>query len=375
MPAGVSTHSSTAWIARLRGLALAGLPSMYRAGERRFVFALRGRELRPSGHSNRYTAIVLLGLLREDPAASAEILRGDTPRQVLDRLVCELARHRNLGDAALTSWAAWAWEHPQRAVAREWLRKRVEEAAAPPTVELAWALAALVQDPIDPAAAPLAERVADQLLQAYRPAAHVFAHRAGGPAHLRGHVACFADQVYPIYALARYFEASGMARGLEVARECGEHICHVMGAAGQWWWHYDVRTGAVLEPYPVYAVHQDGMAPLALLALGEAGGPRLFQAVERGLGWLQAAPELGGRSLVDQERGVIWRKVARREPGRLSRGLQAAVSRVHPELRAPVGWALRPGGVDYETRPYHLGWLLFAWPPARAATWSTEVGP
>ena len=34
---------------------------------------------------------------------------------------------------------------------------------------------------------------------------------------------------------------------------------------GQWWWHYDVRDGSVVERYPVYSVHQHAMAPMALL--------------------------------------------------------------------------------------------------------------
>jgi len=27
-------------------------------------------------------------------------------------------------------------------------------------------------------------------------------------------------------------------------------ICGAQGAAGQWWWHYDSRTGGVVEGYP-----------------------------------------------------------------------------------------------------------------------------
>jgi hypothetical protein len=346
---------------------------MYRPEQWLFVFTLRGPDLQPAGLSVRYTAIVLLGLQREEPALGAEVLHGHTPHQVLDRLIAALPQTANLGDTALTRWAACAWGHPQGDAARAWLRRRIEQVSTPPTVELAWTLAALTQHPTCAPDAALAQRIAERLLGAYHADAQLFAHWTSAAPRLRAHVACFADQVYPIYALARYFEASGHARALAAARACGERICAALGTAGQWWWHYDVRTGAVLEPYPVYAVHQDAMAPLALFALAEAGGPRLYTEIDRGLGWLEAAPELGGTSLVDERRGVIWRKVARREPGKLSRSVQAAASRVHPTLRAPVGWALRPGRIDYETRPYHLGWLLFAWPTHRAANWAGEV--
>lgn len=104
------------------------------------------------------------------------------------------------------------------------------------------------------------------------------------------------------------------------------------------------------------------MAPLALFALDAAGGPAFDRAVERGLAWLQAAQELRGGSLIDAETGTIWRKVARREPGKAARYLQAAASALHPRLRVPALDALfPPRSIDYEDRPYHWGWLLYAW--------------
>ena len=109
------------------------------------------------------------------------------------------------------------------------------------------------------------------------------------------------------------------------------------------------------------------MAPMALFDLQDAGGGDYGAAIDRGVSWLLAPPEIPG-SLVDRERGVIWRKVARREPGKLTRSLQAAASRLHPRLRAPgVDWVFPAGKVDYESRPYHMGWLLYAWPARRLA--------
>ena len=60
-------------------------------------------------------------------------------------------------------------------------------------------------------------------------------------------------------------------------------ICELQGPDGQWWWHYDTRTGKVVEGYPVYSVHQDSMAPMALLDLEDAGGPQHSEAITRGL--------------------------------------------------------------------------------------------
>jgi hypothetical protein len=197
-------------------------------------------------------------------------------------------------------------------------------------------------------------------------ASGLFPHEVGGHGGARGHVCSFADLVYPIHALSRYARLTGDRRALSVASRCAERVVELQGRDGQWWWHYDVRTGRVLEPYPVYAVHQDAMAPLALLALKEASGLDFDEPIARGLRWLESAPELQGRPLVDRPADLIWRKVARHEPRKLARSLQAAATRLHPRLRLPaLDYVLPPGAVDYEDRPYHLGWLLYAWPRAR----------
>ena len=105
----------------------------------------------------------------------------------------------------------------------------------------------------------------------------------------------------------------------------------MQGDAGQWWWHYDVRTGGVVEDYPVYSVHQHAMAPMVLLDLREAGGVDHVPAIARGLAWLRTHPETRGE-LLDDRSGVIWRKVGRREPRKAVR--YAAVG---DDGGAPVG--------------------------------------
>ena len=179
---------------------------------------------------------------------------------------------------------------------------------------------------------------------------------------MRSHVACFADQVYPIQALSEYTRAGGHPQALAIAADCAARVCELQGPAGQWWWHYDARTGTVLEEYPVYAIHQDAMAPMALFALSRAGGPQHELAVTRGMEWLTAAPELDGGGLIDASNATLWRKVARREPNKTSRYLHAAVSRFREGARVPgLDRLFPPGVVDCEDRPYHWGWFLYAW--------------
>ena len=358
--------------ALLRELALGALPRMYRPDRGLFAFRLRrdgGRDVL-EGASRRYTAIVLLGLAGEEADAAREILHRRRPEDVCGRLVEEVAASRELGEVALCLWAARAWDHPGADAVLQHLRAMQPETAAHPTVELAWALTALVVGGREVDGRALADALARRLLASCHRASGVFAHWPSGaqPSWTRAHVSCFADLVYPVQALSHYHRRTGDAEAAFAAQQCANHMCATQGPAGQWWWHHDVRTGRVVERFPVYAVHQDAMAPLALFALREAFGTDRSEAIDRGIRWLFDPPEIAG-SLIDAEAGVIWRKVGRHEPGKLARGVQAAASRVHPSLRVPgTDLVLPPGRIDFETRPYHLGWILYAFPPGRADT-------
>ena len=351
-------------IGHLRALALSGLPRMFDPAGARFVFRLRRAQeaIVSEGLSDRYAAITLLGLATEAPDAARQALKGSTPGEVWRRLAPRVASAPNMGDTALTLWAGVALGEP----AREPLLARLLELrpadADHATVEVAWALAALTVDAEAPVG-DLRERLARRLIGAQNDRSGAFPHRLGGGGGLRAHVCCFADLVYPIQALSMRQLHSGDPAAAAAARRAAELIVRRQGAAGQWWWHYDLRTGEVVEGYPVYAIHQDAMAPMALFAARKATGVDFSGAVERGLDWLERSPELGGGSLVDDEAGLIWRKVARREPLKLSRSLQAAASFVHPSLRVPaIDRVFPPVAIDYEDRPYHLGWLLHAFP-------------
>jgi len=358
----------------LRRLSRSALGRMYRPQERRFAFRLccgyEGPRL--EGSSDRYTAIALIGLAEESTEAAREVLRGHTRVEVCERLLDAAPSQRNLGDLALTHWASIACGSAPRRDVRERL---IEIATAPAhlTIELAWALVALSEDTTGGDAM---EAVARRLLAAFDERSDFFPHRLGNSGFVRGHVTSFADQIYPIHALSRYHLASGDDAALRVAARCAARLRTLLGPAGQWWWHYDVRTAQVLEPYPVYAVHQDAMAPMAFFELAEAGGPNHSDAIGRGLDWLRAAPELGGGSLVDEERALIWRKVGRRDPPKLVRGLQALAARLHPALRVPAMDSVFPAdAIDEECRPYHFGWLLYAWRASRATRWMSERQP
>jgi hypothetical protein len=363
--------STTPFIRQLRDLAVRGLPLMYRPSEHVFAFRVRPGDgtLVLEGVSRRYTAISLIGLAGEPESTASSLLSGETARGLSERLLADVATWENLGDVALALWAARALGAGGADAALSRLVELQPAEKPYPTVEVAWALAALCMGS-GTASSDLANRLAGRLVNSLSPNVWVFPHRLGGPAGRRAHVACFADLVYPVHALSHHHVRSGDPKSLVVASKAAEHFCRLQGKDGQWWWHYDTRTGDVIEGYPVYAVHQDAMAPMALLALVEAGGPDFSEPIAKGLRWLSSSPELGGRSLVDTDADVIWRKVARREPGKASRYLRAAATSLHPGARLSVlDTVFPPRSIDVEDRPYHLGWLLYAWTESRLSAW------
>lgn len=345
-------------LGRLRRLAHAALPRMYDPRSDRCVFTIRrenGRQT-PAGISDRYTAIAIIGVAAD--GLNQWTLPFD-PVRMTQTLVKALPACDNLGDAALIAWAASAvgvdagpaWIHVERLFSAR---------HAHPTVEVAWALAAAAIDGghVTPA---FRHKLHAAVMQAWNDEASIFAHVTGGGS-ARSHVACYADQVYPIFALSRFAAKHRDSASLQAALRCARRICALQGAGGQWWWHYDQRTGGVIEGYPVYAIHQDAMGPMALRAVAEASGQCFDDPISRGLRWLETSPELDGGTLIDEPAQMLWRKVARREPLKATRYLRAACTMVHPTLRVPgIDMLFPPAVIDYEDRPYHWGWFLYAW--------------
>lgn len=363
-------------VRQLRRLAVRALTRMYRPQQQAFAFRRRrgpgGDHL--EGVSRRYTSTVLIALAAEGPDIRDRVLHGDSPHRVCGRMVKAAEVTDDLGEAALALWAARALDHPQAGEASESVRRMAPASMAFPTVETAWTLSALLAGDVETVDWPLANEIARILIDAQRRDTGLFPHwpSGEGAGGLRSHVTCFADFVYPILAMAAYCRATGSEEAREAAIRCAQSMCALQGPEGQWWWHFDVRTGRVVEQFPVYTVHQDAMAPMALRAVETACGADFGEATASGVRWLFDPPETN-ESLVDLEAGMIWRKVARREPGKLARGIQAAASRLHRNLRAPgLNLLLRPGWIDYECRPYHMGWILYAWRHADVASAAAE---
>ena len=349
--------------------ALAALPRMLDQRTGLFVFTVRPSG--PAGQSLRYTCIGLIGLIA---AARA----GWRPGLDVHRLVNGLAeRSREMtspGELGLLLWCLS--DHHQRLTpAHEQLLARVpltsDALDALTSTELGWLVSGLARTALlAPARSDIADRahIVYETLRGNQTEAtglFCFGGRASGRVrrHLRRQLGFFDNQVYGIHAAVDYHRAFDDRAALAMATRCTDQIVAAQGPLGQWAWHYDVRTGAVVDRYPVYSVHQHGMGPMVLRAVTEGTRPRFDAALERSLAWLFGANELG-ETMIDRDRGVIWRSIRRS----VARGRLIHVFKLLSLAR--LSWARERLGRmvntrgrlerDLECRPYELGWLLLA---------------
>ena len=349
--------------------ALAALPRML--NERTGVFVFTVRPSGAAGQSLRYTCITLIGLVA---AARA----GFRPGLDLHRLVNGIAdRQReitNIGELGLLLWCLS--DHHQRLTpAHEDVLARLpvmpDALDALTSTELGWLVSGLARTAmVAPTRGDIAERAhaAYETLRGNHAEAtglFCFGGQAGGRLRrrLRRQLGFFDNQVYGIHAGVDYYRAFDDADALAMAKRCAEQILAAQGPLGQWAWHYDVRTGAVVDRYPVYSVHQHGMGPMALRAVSDVTRRTFDDPIERSVAWVFGVNELG-EPMIDHDRGVIWRSIrrsmARRRLIHVFKLLSVAgLARVRERLARSVNTRGRLER-DLECRPYELGWLLLA---------------
>ncbi len=361
----------------LCALALARLPQMIDPATGLFTFGVSGEDLAPRGTSVRYTAMTAIGLERADAHGLGSPVDLD---HIYEALGATLAGVDNLGDLGLVIWAAarrarplaeralkMASEFPDHVQRRRGTSVHSTELALY-TNGLTEALAAGVgserdvRSRLDRAFRCLAaQRGPSGLLPFSRPAPG----RETPPTlheRLQSELGFFDAQIYSLLAALRRHEILEDTDARAMARTIAEQLLAAQHPLGQWAWHYNVRTGAVVDVYPVYSVHQDGMAPMALLPAERLLGLSTVPAVARGLKWLFGRNELG-TSLVDTERAIVWRSIRRKSP------LRSVVYPLKIASLLDVGRGLDLGSrlattdtleVDREMRPYHLGFSLYA---------------
>lgn len=352
-------------IGQLSQVALKGLRPMFDPQSGLFCFRLKlgASDLIREGRSARYTLMTLLGLERAEAAGLESQIDIHT---VLDDLLRDLSWVDNIGDLGLLLWTAAAVlpERLREIIARADVERKLSDCASARhgrSMELAWFLSGLSHAMLSdcrsalPGIRALAGWTCERLC--LNQGEHGFfghlAKSATLAGRLRGGIGSFADQVYPIYALSKFYEVSEKRQVLERARRCADAICRVQGELGQWWWHYDAVSGRVMERYPVYSVHQEGMAPMALFALEQAAGLDYEEPIERGLAWIFGRNEVGCDLRASS--GIIWRCLRYRHTYR--KHLDRVGGALGRNRDASSGDQL---SILHECRPYELGWLLYA---------------
>lgn len=163
----------------------------------------------------------------------------------------------------------------------------------------------------------------------------------------------FADQIHSIYALTAFARAFHIEEPLGPTMDCAKSLCALQGEMGQWWFLYDRYACRVVNRYPVFSFHQDGIAPAGFFALEEAVGQSFQRPISKGLSWISGANELAN-DLRDSNRGLIWDSIQPRRE--LAKYWEAALSFMSV-TREPRSERLK---IRYEARPNHFGWLLYA---------------
>ena len=248
-------------VAQLVKLAIRGLEPMY--DEEQGLFCHRLKQT-PSGNikegiSQRYTVMTLLGLLR---AESAGYRSPVDIYATIDALYRNTEWVDNIGDLGLLLWLSSVSSRKLDSFYAtfdlENALHNYSDARKRLTMELAWFLTGLTyasraeEENNRRHLEPLA-RQTYTLLQCNQGKDGLFGHMAKWKSlagAVRGHVGSFADQVYPILAMAHFGQTFAMKEALQKSLQCANAICRLQGPLGQWWWHYDSVTGRVVERYP-----------------------------------------------------------------------------------------------------------------------------
>jgi hypothetical protein len=289
----------------------------------------------------------------------------DVPRTL--NAVMNLIRHQGYaGGLGLVIWANAVWDGIALADLEDCtgmsLRDIDAYVAALTTMEAAWLASGLIHEYRRRGEARtwrFIERALQELLERGHGERDLMEH--AGPngrfrERLRRQIANFADQIYAVQALSFAAIQSRSVAALRTADRIARRLIQLQGDLGQWWWHYDVRHGTIARSYPVFSVHQYGMAPMAFAALAVATGSRWSETIKFSHAWLRRN-ELGV-SMVDDDAKTIWRSIDYDE-GRLASMSRKAWSLVGSKHNS-ISDAPKPLKLNYETRPYEWGWCLYA---------------
>jgi hypothetical protein len=310
------------------------------------------------GESVRYSLMVLLGLGRALSSGRTDLA---TEIEALSAVCLDRRGTFTDGDVGLALWAEARRqsEHTDQLVEEAVARVDNDVALSTlPGMEIAWLLIGLAHaaEHNDRANVGL-DRALQHLRQTRLAPSGLAYHTAkSGP---RRHLPNFATQIYTVMALTAAARTKRAPWAEPAATELADHLLRLQRPNGGWPWLFHADRAVVVEPYEIYSVHQDAMAPMALLELTDLTGDDRYAAAARaGLDWSTGNNELDV-DLLDRVALFAHRSIRRRAPfDRVVLAANTAAALAH----SPVTWQ-RDTTLELNTtcRPYHLGWILEAW--------------
>lgn len=321
-----------------------------------YCFDRAEREPALRGESVRYSLMALLGYQRARDAG----LDVRTDLDALFDTCVERVATFTPGDCGLALWAA-SRQHDRHVpeLVRALEQRISAEHALEPRVgmEIAWMVLGLVAVArSEPSSASARRRVVEHF-GARRAPSGLYYH--DGSSRFRHRLPNFATQIYSLMALCALARAGLHDRALVDAITLGDHLLATQLANAGWPWLFDAERVRVVERFEVYTVHQDAMAPMAMLELTLlTGDVRYRDAAVRGLAWSRGENALR-TDLLDIEGGFAYRSIRRRAPwDRIALGTASGGAMATGRAMKLPEFALE---VNRTTRPYHLGWMLEAW--------------
>jgi hypothetical protein len=361
---GLPDGSRAEEIRALVRLALAGLERM-RLGDGTYCLEVVAGVRDPVGRSLRYSLMCEIGLVAARRAGYDAAPAGASAALLEEVDSPELKP----GDLGLYLWLDALSGGPNQSRLLEKLTRRLDAHGGlreREGLELAWIVHGLA---LAGGSAALFHEALDVLL-GNQSESGLFAHYGDG--RRRSRFPNFATQIYAVLALAAVAKLGLDDRAAQAATRAADRLLALQRGNGGWPWLYDTETGRVVEPYEIYSVHQHAMGPMGMLKLAEAtGDARYVAATGQGLQWIYGENELG-RTMVDDERRVVYRSIRRR--GATARIATAANAATSTLVRRPL-WPQQLGRIELNDtcRPYELGWLLEAW-CGREHVLDTSVG-
>jgi hypothetical protein len=309
------------------------------------------------GTSVRYSILVLLGLLKQSATGGVPCV----PIGELHQVVREQINTLGVGDLSLLLWAEARLRAPEAVDTLTRLRTRSADAGALGALEgmeAAWFVIGTVEaTAAGLQARDLFDRAFAHLLTRRSGASPLFRHLADGS--WRAKLPNFATEIYSLLALAETTRHGLAPEAPALARDLADKLIELRLPHAGWPWLFHADRGIVVEPYEVYSVHQDAMAPMALFALAEATGNQSYaRAAVEGFQWCFGRNEMQFL-FYDQAHRFAHRSIKRRGAAHsLNLWANAGLGGVL-NVPARIGF----GGVEINTtcRPYHLGWILEAW--------------